>query len=137
MSCQQSATNPVAIAVEPQSVLHILCVAHADFYQQVILSFSQNMSSPIGTFSGSGEGVTMKLAGGGTTLSQSTGSNSTLYAQFQFSSSGSGGPFQQASVCAPIVVGSSPGPVITTVTSEDLIDTDDNDSYLTIIDLNA
>lgn len=136
MSCQQ-VSNPVAITVEPNSKLHILCVAHAAYYQQVTLSFSQDMSSPIGTFSGSGEGVAMTLSGGGTTLSNDTGTNNTLYAQFQFSTTGPGGSFQQATVCAPIIVGTSPNPVITTVTSEDLVDSDDNDSYLTIIDLNA
>ena len=78
------------------------------------------------------------VADGQPVISKDTGSNQTLFAQFNFSQSGPQGPFQPAKiVCAPIVSGTSPNPVFTSVTSEDDLDDDDNDSYLTVIDLNT
>ena len=133
MACTQT-TNPAQITVESGITIHIVCVAHAAFYQQVILSWNQDMSNPIGTFSGTGEGVGMTLANGNQLLSTLTGSNSTLFAQFNFSTAGSQGPFQKASVCAPTILG---GGLVTQVTSEDYLDSDDNDSYLTIMDLTS
>lgn len=136
MSCTPT-TNPAPISVDANTTLYVSCVAHAAFYQQVILSFNQNMSSPVATFLGSGEGVPMLNNGQGLATIP-TGTNTKLFAQFNFSKSGSQGPFQPAgTVCKPIVQGSAPNPVITSVTSEDATDNDDNDSYLTIIDLNA
>ena len=137
MSCQTT-TNPVPISVQPGTKLNIICSAFAFFQQQVILSFNQNMSQRIGTFSGSGEQVPMHLANGQTSLTVSTGSNQTLFAQFNFSDRGPQGPFQPAKVvCAPVVHPINPKLVITSVTSEDATDNDDNDSYLIILDLKA
>lgn len=138
MACQNTTTNPASISVEANSSLHIFSVAHAAFYQQVILSFDSNMSNPIATFMGSGEGVPMTLPNGEKFITIATGSNTALYAQFNYSTSGSEGTFVPAVVvCAPIVVGQAPGPVMISVTSEDYTDNDDNDTYLTIIDLNS
>ena len=78
MSCQTT-TNPVPISVQPGTKLNIICSAFAFFQQQVILSFNQNMSQRIGTFSGSGEQVPMHLANGQTSLTVPTGSNQTLF----------------------------------------------------------
>ena len=138
MACQSTTTNPVSISVEASSSLHIFSVAHAAFYQQVILSFNSDMSNPVATFTGSGEGVPMTLSNGDTFITIATRNNTALYAQFNYSASGPGGPFVPAvAVCAPVVIGQAPSPVMISVTSEDHTDNDDNDTYLTIIDLNA
>ena len=131
MGCTTT-TNPASISVKAGTTLHIICVSYAAFYQQVILSFNQNLTNPIGTFSGTGEHVPM-LSNGQSVLSVPTGTNTKLWAQFNFSTNGSSGPFQPATVCAPVVLGNPPNPVITTVTSEDSSDSDDNDSYMTIV----
>jgi len=131
MGCT-TGTNPAEVAVQNSTKIQISCIAHASYYQKVILSFNKDMSAPIGVFAGNGEGVPMKLENGDTMLTISTGANNVLYANFQYSQSSTQGPFQQATVCAPIVVGT--GPIVTFITSEDLNDDDDNDSYLTLID---
>jgi hypothetical protein len=137
MACPTT-TNPAQISITSNTTLHIFCVSHAGFFQQVTLSFNQDMSNNIGTFSGTGENVAMALADGKNVLTAKTGNNKTLFAQFRFSKSGPNGPFRPAvSVCAPIVNGTPPNPVFTTVTSEDSGDDDNNDSYLTVADLNS
>jgi hypothetical protein len=133
MACT-STTNPAQISVKAGTNLHITCLSFAGFYQQVILSFNQNMSNPVGTFTGTGENKPMS-ASGQSVLKVPTGSNTNLYAKFNFSTNGAQGPFQAASVCAPVVLGNPPDPVFTTVTSEDSSDNDDNDSYLTIVQI--
>lgn len=133
--CQQT-TNPAQISIDSGTTLYLSCIAHAAYSQQVILSFNQNLSSPIATFTGSGEGVPMQ-SNGQTLITLPTGGNTKLYAQFNFSTTGPQGPFKAASVCSPVVTGVAPNPVLTSVTSEDFIDSDENDSYLTVLDLNA
>lgn len=133
MPCEKT-TNPAQISVLSNTSLNIMCIANAEFFQQVILSFNQDMSNPIGTFSGTGEHKKMFLADKSDVLNIDTGDNNALFAQFNFSANGPGGPFKPAVVCAPIVEGTPPAIVITNVTSEDFADNDNNDSYLTIID---
>ena len=137
MACQTT-TNPAQISVESNTILHIMCIAHAAFDQQVVLSFNQNLFPPIGTFSGTGENKPMKLADGQQVLRVCTENNNILFAQFNFSRFAPNDPFRPAvSVCSPVVGGTPPGPVFTYVTSEDLTDNDDNDSSLMVVDLNA
>lgn len=127
MPCQSLTTNPAPISVQPGTTYKVACNSHAAFFQQVILSFNQDLSNPLGTFSGSGEGVAMLLADGCGVLPITTGGNTTLFAQFNFSQFGPQGPFQPANtVCAPVITEDT----FISVTSEDSADDDTNDSYL-------
>jgi hypothetical protein len=123
--CQTTTNNPAPISIPANAQLVMSCNAHASFTQQVILSFNQDMSSPIGQFVGSGEGIAMTP---NFTMPVPSGNSRILFAKFNFQTS-LGGPFLPAlHVCTPVVTGS-----ITNVFSEDNSDNDDNDSYLTVV----
>jgi len=122
------ATNPVNLQIPANSQGVANCVANAAYFQRVTLTWDGNTA----VFSGSGEGVAMTLPSGETTLQFTPDSAArTVSATFEYSSSGSGGPFSAAAVRDPVVTNKGGFNVIE-VTSEDSTDNDNNDSYLTI-----
>ncbi|EKM58647.1 uncharacterized protein PHACADRAFT_207448 [Phanerochaete carnosa HHB-10118-sp] len=117
---------------------HNHCSSMAAFFQSI--SFSGIPGIPNTVFSGSGEGTSLTASPvtpspgntkGLVILPTTDGFLLTLF--FQFSSSGSGGPLQTA------VINNLPESVVAdnelilTVTSEDSVDNDNNDSEVTII----
>ena len=119
-------TNPVAVDVSQNRTVYLSCIAHAGYQQMVTASFNSDLSSPVATFTGSGENVPM-TSSGQPMVSIPTGSQQKLYVLFQFSS---GNGFQNAArVLQPLKVGA-----VTQITSEDSTDNDENDSYFLLVD---
>ena len=116
-----------SIAVSKNYTIHLTCLAHAAYHQKVTASFKSDFSSPVAVFTGTGENVAM-TSNGATHVSVGTGSNTKLYAKFEFSKDGT--TFQDAVKVLPPVF-TYP---VTTTTSEDSVDSDDNDSYFLVID---
>lgn len=126
------ASNPVSIPISGDSSGLIVCNAHAAYFQRVSLTWSISGSQTTVVFSGSGEGVSMKTQNGSTSAElPATRQGYSISALFEYSTSGSNGPFYQAVVNDPTTI-SADGTTIITVTSEDSNDQDNNDSYLII-----
>ncbi len=120
-------TDSVNVTLPGDSTGNLTCIAHAAYFQRVTIALS---GQTLGVFSGSGENKPMLLADGTAVLRVGpNGQAVSLNLTFEFSPSGSGGPFSPANVQQPIVE-SSGNATIVTVTSEDSTDNDDNDSYL-------
>jgi hypothetical protein len=125
MACTAT-TNPVKIPIQPKRILTIACTANGEFTQEATLSFSADMSNPIGRFVGEGENLPMRLPNGDVNLVQPTAGDTALFAEFRFARGEN--PFQAAArVCAPAINGR-----FTTVNSDDTTDNDDNNSRLMI-----
>jgi len=123
------ATNPVQIQLKPCTQLLITCDSHAAYFQRVKLTWNGGGV----VFQGSGEGVAMATPSG-QTLYQLPGSvPMTVTAQFEYSPTGPGGPFKLAQVVEQPVTHMGQKTMIIDVTSEDSIDKDDNDSYLSLV----
>lgn len=128
MPCDKT-SNPASVPVPQNESITLAARSHASHFQKVTVSFSENMSSPVAVFTGTGEDAAMK-ADGKTSVRVPTGGNSSIFLKFEYSSHGEGGPFQDAKyVCKPVASG-----VLWTITSEDATDTDDNDTYFYLID---
>jgi hypothetical protein len=117
--------NPISVTVASDSNFQFSCVANAAFYQR--LTISQN-GKAVATFSGSGEGVQMKQSGGSTTYSGATRQSAQFSLLFQYSTTGPNGQFQNSTVTADTIAG-----IVTTITTEDSIDHDDNDTVMTLV----
>ncbi|GJE89855.1 hypothetical protein PsYK624_059650 [Phanerochaete sordida] len=124
--------NPFHIGVNVGQTVTLTVMAHAAYWQQVTFSSVPGASGNI-VFIGNGEGVPMKQNGQTSYTIPAQSDGYLIGVFFQFSTVGSGGPFNTA------VINTLPEPVVADqeiiieVTSEDSTDSDNNDSYATII----
>ena len=125
------ATNPVPIHISGDSNVVITCNSNAAYFQRVTLTWTVLRSQFKVIFSGSGEDKNMTTNEGETIYKFTTKQGITINALFEYSPTGSRGPFSQAVVQNPNYVPID-NPTIISVTSEDSNDQDNNDSYLII-----
>ena len=121
--------NPVDVPIPRDQGGIVSCVSHAAYYQKVTLQWPGGGQTVV--FEGTGEGVQMKTPDGATSVPVGPDrSPLSLSCLFQYSTSGSSGPLNLAKVKPPEIV-SGDGHTTITVVSEDDVDDDYNDSYLT------
>lgn len=125
------ATNPVSIQINGDSNVAIACNSHAAYFQRVTLTWTVLHSTITVVFFGSGEGVPMTTSEGATGYKFTTKQGITISALFEYSPTGSSGPFYLGVVQGPNY-NQIDGTTIITTTSEDSNDQDNNDSYLII-----
>ena len=107
-------TNPVDIYISGDSQGCVICHAHAAFYQRVTLTWTIGQRTESVVFEGSGEGVPMKTAGGETIhMLPLSRQGYTISALFEYSRSGSTGPFSRAKVNSPIISTNGHATVVT------------------------
>lgn len=123
-------TNPTSITIPANDQCEIVCAAHAAYWQV--------MTVTVGgfdyTFSGNGEGRAMKMPNGQTML-RIDPSEDDQTASFNFKYTDnypSGTPVPARSVQSPIVTANG-SMTITSITSEDGFDGDNNDTYVTVV----
>ena len=123
------ATNPVDVGIPRDQADIMSCMSNAAYYQKVTIQWPSGGDTVI--FEGTGEDVQMKTPNGDITAP--VGSNRSplsVSCLFEYSSSGKGGPLSKAKVKDP-VYSTNGGYTTITVVSEDDVDDDYNDSYLT------
>lgn len=132
--------NPLVITIDETSTNEtvsggVSCRSHAAYIQQVSVEIKDSNGTLVtGVFQGAGENVSMPLLGGGKVLSfselEAPVDVSLLFAY----SSNNGVSFQNNSSneVFPSIGYKDPTIEIYNVTTEDAVDSDDNDTYLTL-----
>jgi hypothetical protein len=125
------ASNPIVFLVAANSRSVLSATAHAAYYQRVTLTFSDTSV----VLEGTGEGAAMRTPSGeeGIDLPPAL-AGYEITALFEFSTNGPNGQFQRARVQDPTTVKKSVF-TITSITSEDGGDNDNNDTYLTVVSI--
>ena len=118
--------NPFTLTNIPSNTdIHFAAQARASYYQKVTITLNGTTVE----FSGSGEGTKMTTSTGAATATISSGTATSATLHFQHSSGGANGQFVNSNVCPPSRVSTSPIGLVT-ISSEDSVDNDDNDTYL-------
>jgi len=127
------ASNPISIPISGDTSGAISCNADAGNHQRVTLNWMVSGDTVTVVFSGSGAGVPMHTAQGGSKYDLPPIQNAYhVHAYFEYSASGADGPFMPSrSVQAPIVSHEG-GKTFVSVTSEDCSDGNSNDVCLTV-----
>jgi hypothetical protein len=123
------ATNPVDVGIPRDQAGIVSCMCNAAYFQKVTIQWPSGGATEI--FEGTGEDVQMKTSNGHTVAPVRPNRSPLLVScLFEYSSSGKGGSLSKAKVKDP-VYSTNGGYTTITVVSEDDVDDDYNDSYLT------
>jgi len=125
--------NPYEVIIPPDMKVFIQCIANASYYQRVFCQY--NTTGGLEVFLGSGEGQIMYTDNSGSSAftlpPNPDGYN--LWFTFSFNTDVPYGEFQDGVINNQPTTTTSGPQTITTITSEDGADSDNNDTVCTLI----